>query len=74
MYCKKCYGKLDLSLLLHACPWCDRAFDPADESTYRPRPFPSIGRIAGYVLATTIFSLLVGCVVALFQMAGTSGH
>ena len=56
------------------CPWCDRPFNPAEPSSYLPRPFPDKWRIAGYVLLTTIISIAVAFVVAFFQMVGASGH
>ena len=79
MYCRKCYAKLDQAPFdpltdFHNCPQCNRAFDPANKSTYLARPFPGIARIIRYVIATTIVSLIVAFIVSFFQLVGASGH
>jgi hypothetical protein len=73
MYCRNCYQ--DLSQAPEPkCPACGRAFDPADERTYLPRPFPGPLRIVADVVLTTAVAAGVAFVVGLHQLARTSGH
>ena len=75
MYCRKCYGKLDgNSAAVRLCPHCGRPFDPANPRTYLARPFPDARKAIGYVVVTSIISLVFAYIVACFQMAGASGH
>jgi hypothetical protein len=74
MYCRNCYAKLDPAEVIHRCPICNRAFDPATSRSYLSRPFPGIGSIISYIVATTVISLLAAFVIAMFQLAGASGH
>ena len=74
MYCRKCYAKLDEAAEFPRCLRCAYAFNPADPKTYLTRPFPGTWRIIGYIVATTIVSILGAFVVAFFEMAGASGH
>ena len=74
MYCRKYYAKLDPASEAYHCPQCHRGFDPSKPSTYLARPFPGMWKIMGYILGTTIVSIIVASIVAFFQMAGASGH
>ncbi len=71
-YCRKCYA--DLHHAPDACPSCGTAFDPADPKTFLARPFPGRWTVVGQILFTTLFACLIAFIVALFQIAGTSGH
>ena len=73
MYCRKCYTKLD-GADFNRCPRCARTFDPADRRTHLARRFPDKLRIIWHITATTFVCLIAAYVVALFQMAGASGH
>ncbi len=72
MYCRKCYVKLDPAD--PCCRRCYRVFNPADPSTYLTRPFPGVWKVIGYVLLTTVISIVAAFVVSFFQMAAMSGH
>jgi len=74
MYCRKCYAPLDRADEVYLCPKCGRPFEPTNPRTYLPRPFPSKSKIFIQVIGTTIVAFLIASVVALFQIAGTSGH
>jgi hypothetical protein len=71
---RTCYAKLDPAAEYHNCPRCDRPFDPADSRSYLSRPFPGFWKIIIYIVATTVVSLFVAAIVAMFQAAGASGH
>ncbi len=74
MYCTKCYAKLDDTAKIGRCPRCDRGYDVTDRSTWLKRPFPGALRIALYIAATSIVSLVIAYIAAMFQMASASGH
>ena len=73
MFCRTCYGDL-ISVMTGECPWCGRAFDPADKQTYLEKPFPKPLRIMWQLLATTVLGIFAAYVVAFHQVAQTSGH
>ena len=72
MFCRRCYARLDASEFV--CRRCGRRFDPLDERRYLKRAFPGVGGIVGYVVLTTVVSLVVAFVVSFFQLAAASGH
>ncbi len=72
MYCKKCYAKLDAADSI--CAQCGTEFSASHPETYLWQPFPGATRIVFHVIATTIVGVMVGFVIAFFQMAGASGH
>jgi hypothetical protein len=74
MYCLKCYSKLDPENEPKKCPYCSRPFDPSKKSTYLKHPFPSRSTTIFHILMTTLIGILVGCVVAWFQMTAAAAY
>jgi hypothetical protein len=73
MYCEKCYTDLQ-GAGESRCPKCGRAFDAANPKTFLARPFPPVPIVILQVFLTTLFAVGMAWVVALHQMARTSGH